>query len=171
MKAPSRRFGGLKTRVSVVRFRPWPPFPADLTTTYVHRWRRPKGATSLGKGGPIWGDQLLSVSPPPTRSTGVDKKSSYRCTRSGSATPQTEFCEPMGQASAMTAALLLLVLGTASPTVGPHGSVTYPCRLPAPPALSVPATEPSARVALVSAPRECSREGSVVKPPRRSGRR
>lgn len=89
----------------------------------------------------------------------------------GSATLETEFFEAIGQASGMTAALLMLVLGSASPTVRPNGGVSFPCRLPAPPALSGPASEPSARVTLVTAPRECSREGSVVKPPRRGGRR
>ena len=55
----------------------------------------------------------------------------------------------------MSALILTLVLGVASPGVGPNGSVGYPCRLPS----------------MVTVPRECSREGSVVKPPRRDGRR
>jgi len=55
----------------------------------------------------------------------------------------------------MSALILTLVLGAAIPTVGPNGSVGYPCRLPS----------------VVTVPRGCSREGSVVKPPGRDGRR
>ena len=154
------------------------------------------GPTQKAKGPPtrkrwpvllVGGSAAVSqLRDPPNRSTGVDKKSSFdvrsgfwgqrgipatAAREAGSATLETEFCEALGQASGMTAALLMLVLGAASPTVGPTGGVSFPCRLPVAPALSGPASEPSARVNLVTAPRECSREGSVVKPPRRGSRR